>query len=116
MAWMSQKINEIKRHPAWQETLDDAGSEQLLMNESMYTYLLRPGKDMRHYFLSFVEGDGSIQHRLVKIELSARGWYYANGGNCIRESINDLIPVAMHVAPEICRPYRAARVSLFSLS
>jgi hypothetical protein len=116
MAWMTQKVNEIKQHAAWHEDLNEAGSERLLQNEPVWTYVLRPGKDMRHYFLSYVETDQTVQHKQVKIELSVRGWLYHNGGGNIREHINDLIPVAIHATAEQCRPYRAPRISLFSLS
>ena len=116
MAWVTQKVNEIKHHGAWNESVDEVKSERLLTNEPAFTYILRPGKDMCHYFLSYVEADGTVQHKTVKIELSARGWLYRNGGGNIREHINDLIPVALHCTAEQCRAYRAPRVSLFSMN
>lgn len=116
MTWVSQKVNEIKQHSAWQESFDEVKSERLLMNESLYTFVLRPGKDMFHYFLSYVETDGSVRHKPVKIELSARGWLYRNGGPQVRENINDLICVALHATPEQCKPYRSSRRPLFSLN
>ena len=116
MTWVTNKVNEIKQHPGWQESFDEIKCERLLASESPYTFVLRPGKDMFHYFLSFVEVDGTVQHKLVKIELSARGWLYRNGAGAIRESINDLVSVVMHTTAENCKPYRAVRASMFSLN
>lgn len=115
MTWVTQKICEIKQHAAWNEKVDELGSERLLMGEDSLTFLLRPGKDMYHYFLSFVEVDGTIHHKMVKIELSVRGWLYRNGNGNIRENINDLIPTALHCTSEQCKPYRTRR-PVFSLT
>jgi hypothetical protein len=115
MTWVNQKVTEIKQHAAWNEKVDELGSERLLTGEVPLTFLLRPGKDTYHYFLSYVEMDGTIHHKLVKIELSVRGWLYRNGNGNIRENINDLIPTALHCAPEECKPYRTNR-PLFSLA
>jgi len=116
MPWVTQKISEIKQHPAWNENIDEMKSEAMLATAPVFTFLLRPGKDMYHYFLSFVEADGTIHHKQVKILLSPRGWLYQNGGSTIRENINDLVPAVLHCTFEQCRPYRAPRAPLFSLN
>ncbi|MBI2742653.1 MAG: hypothetical protein HYX48_01900 [Chlamydiales bacterium] len=116
MTWVSQKVAEIKQHAAWNEKIDEVGSERMLLNEAPFTFVFRPGKDMYHYFLSYVEADGTIHHKQIRIELSANGWIYRNGGSCIRERIEDLVPVAIHTAPELCRPYRVLRAPIFSMN
>lgn len=116
MTWVSQKVSEIKQHPAWHSKVDEIGSERLLLNEAPFTYILRPGKDMYHYFLSYVEGDGTIHHKALRIELSANGWIYRNGGFAIREKIQDLVPVAIHCSSQQCRAYRFDRISLFTMN
>ncbi len=114
MTWMSQKITEIKQHPAWNE-LDEVASERLLLNEAPFIYMLRPGKDMYHYFLSYVEADGTVHHKTVKIELSASGWLYRNGSPRTRERISELVPIALNCAPEECKPYRMLKGPIFSI-
>ncbi|MFI5334773.1 MAG: SH2 domain-containing protein [Chlamydiales bacterium] len=117
MPWVMQKINEIKQHPAWNEHIkDEAQSESALLGKPVFTFLLRPGKDTEHYFLSFVEADGAVYHKQVRILLSPRGWLYQNGGSLIRESINDLVPAVLHCSFEQCKPLRAPRAPLFSLN
>ena len=106
MSWVLQKVQEMKSHPAWQEHVDETESERLLKNHSVFTFLLRPGKDMYHYFLSYVEMDHTIQHKLVRIELSMKGWLYRNGGGNIREKIDELIPVALHYDMNQCKPFK----------
>lgn len=115
MPWVAQKVNEIKQHAGWNEKMDEAKSESVLMGAPVFTFLLRPGKDMYHYFLSFVEADRTIHHKQVKILLSPRGWLYQNGGALIRENISDLVPSVLHCTPEQCKPYRAPREPLFKL-
>ena len=113
VTWMSQKITEIKQHAAWDE-VDEVMSERRLLNEAPFTFILRPGKDMYHYFLSYVEGDGTIHHKTVKIELSASGWLYRNGTPRTKEKVDELIPIAMNCAPEECKPYRILKGPVFS--
>ncbi len=113
--WMTQKIKEVKQHAAWNENLDEIASERLLLNEAPFTFILRPGKDMYHYFLSYVEADGTIHHKTVKIELSVSGWLYRNGGPRTTEKIDQLIPIAMHCAPEERKPYRMLTGPVFSI-
>ncbi len=104
MSWVMQKVKEIKYHSAWNDKTDEIAAERMLNSEMTYTYLLRPGKDMYHYFLSYVDVDGSVHHKMVKIELSAKGWIYRNGTATVRETLEDLIPVALHCSVDQCRP------------
>ena len=115
MTWVSQKVIEIKQHAGWHDNIDEITAERLLMREPVFTYLLRSGKDMYHYYLSVVGLDGVVHHKPVKIELSAHGWLYRQGGSIIRENINDLVHFALHCKPEACKPYRAVKAPVFSL-
>lgn len=120
MPWVTQKVNEIKQHPAWNENIKtEMQSESILMGEPVFTFLFRPGRDpndILSYFLSFVGMDGVIYHKPLQILLSPRGWLYRNGSTIIRESVHDLVPAVLHCTYEQCRPYNAPRAPLFSLN
>lgn len=111
MSWVMQKVKEIKHHPAWNDKTDEIAAERMLNSEMTHTYLLRPGKDMYHYFLSYVDVDGSVHHKMVKIELSAKGWIYRNGTGHVRADLHDLIPVVLHCSADQCRAFGNANLA-----
>ena len=78
----------------------------LLKGKVAFTYVLSQGIDEEHYFLSYVNPEGVVKCKNVRILFSNGGWIPGNGaaGGSRYESIVDLIPACLKVSKEVCKP------------
>jgi hypothetical protein len=89
--------------------MDAAQSEKLLSKCAPFSYLLRQGEEEFFYYLSFVDEDNQVAHRMIKIEIAMKGWFFRNGGTHIRQDITDLIPIIMHCSSNQCQSLRPTK-------
>jgi hypothetical protein len=106
MSWVTLKVDEIKQHAAWMGDIDAKESEKVLKNQRPYTYLLRQGKDIYHYFMSFIDGEYNLRHVPIRMELSLKGWFYRNGTGAIRPTLSEIILYALHCEPLQSSPFK----------
>lgn len=104
--WVHVKMAEILGHSAWRGQCNQAQSEQLLKNSDAFTFILRPGKDMCNYWLSFVNEARQVEHRAVRIEQERNAIVFYNGGQRGCTDISTLVPYAMHCSSSECIPYQ----------
>lgn len=97
----------ILSHPAWCRDITGLESEDLLKGKKTYSYLLRAGEKISHYYLSFVDKDLLIRHQPFAIIYTGTTWYCRQGiphGPFITQTIEDLVHRIMHCNPEDCTP------------
>lgn len=110
----------IESHPAWRGDVSFTEGAKLLQGHPPFTFILSTGFDKDHYFLSFVDADGKVKYRNVRLFLKNGEIYYMNGasgggGGRGYESIDNLIPSCLNCPANVCRPYPRER-SIFSLA
>lgn len=94
-------IHEIKHHPAWRGELSLCEAAFLLKNQPFFTFLISQGMDECHFFLSYVDFQGTVKHKNVRILPRGRDWVVKNGGMTEYESIVPLIPNCLKCSKDI---------------
>lgn len=98
--------SEIVAHPAWRGNISFTEGTKLLNSQTPFTYILTRGFDKYHYLLSFVDVDGTVKHKNVRVFLKDdERWYINGGGNGGGyESIDNLVPSCLNCSAKICCP------------
>ena len=106
-----QVVATIKNHPAWRDELSLENVHMLLKGKGAFTYVLSQGIDQEHYFLSYVNPEGLVKCKNIRLLFTNGGWSPGNGaGGGIGgfgtryDSIVDLIPACLKVSKEVCKP------------
>lgn len=96
--------DEVKAHPAWRDDISLCEAAALLKNYAPFTYVLSPGMDQNHFFLSFVDSDLVVKHRNIRILIYQKDWRLKNGASTSYESIVPLIPSCLRCSENVCKP------------
>ncbi len=107
-SWAIALKEEVAAHPAWHGMITGMAAEALLRDQKLHTFVIRQGEKEMHYYLSFVQGeDNNFKHQPFVIEEAHRKWFYRNTIPHLAASVDELIPLIMHIAPELCIPLSA---------
>lgn len=101
--WVQEKINEITSHKAWHGELTGIEAEALLRMKPSFTYLVRQGEKMDHFYLSFVRGE-DFYHLPFTIDYSSLQWFYRNSMPHFAKDLQVFIPEIMHKDEAECHP------------
>ena len=105
---MSDKSQEVERHPGWQGSLGGIKCENFLRNQQNGTYVIRHGEEANTYYLSWVEDTEQCFFRHQPFSLipdrDTPKWLYKNGYDKLSDTLEDLIPLMMHRPKENCFP------------
>lgn len=96
----------VSNLPGWVGPTSHQEIEARLEGQAPYTYILRPTGENHQFYISFVDQDRSIQHRVFT--QTATVFKYKNGDLHQRDNLEDLIRVIMHCTQEF-RPFRWAK-------
>lgn len=100
--WFLEKEEEIQCHLAWHGMITGILCEAILRDRAPYTYLLRQGEELHHYYCSFVREDGRFHHQPFIVEASRQAWFYLNFTHHNSETLEGLIPKILHCEKEKC--------------
>lgn len=101
--WVQEKINEITTHCSWHGELTGIEAEALLRQKSSFSYLLRQGEKIDHFYLSYVKGD-DFYHLPFTLDYSSLQWFYRNYFPHFAHTLNVFIPEIMHKEEAECHP------------
>jgi hypothetical protein len=105
--WIQEKIKEVMTHCAWHGELTGIEAEALLRQKPSFSYLLRQGEKIDHFYLSFVknceQGDDFF-HLPFTIDYSSLQWFYRNWFPHFAHTLNVFIPEIMHKEEAECNP------------
>jgi len=101
--WVQEKINEITSHRAWYGELTGIEAEALLRLKPSFSYLVRQGEKIDHFYLSFVRGE-EFYHLPFTIDYSSLQWFYRNALPHFAKELAVFIPEIMHKDESECHP------------
>jgi hypothetical protein len=101
--WIQEKLNEITSHCAWHGELLGIEAEALLRLKPSYSYLIRQGERIDHFYLSFSKGE-EFCHLPFTIDYSSLQWFYRNTWPHFAKDLKDFIPEIMHKDVSECFP------------
>lgn len=111
-----QMVDQIKKHPAWKGDLTLTEMQALLQDQEPYTIALSQGINKHHFFLSYVNSNGEVGHRNIRILKVHGKWVFKNGWiqlfyPCVTASdpnssipISNLIAYCLKCSTEVCKP------------
>lgn len=101
--WVQEKLNEITSHSAWHGELTGIEAEALLRQKPSFTFLLRQGEKVDHFYLSFVEGE-RFNHLPFTFDYPSKRWFYRNSFPHFADDLKVFIPEIMHKEEAECYP------------
>lgn len=101
--WVQEKLNEITAHPAWHAELTGIEAEALLRQKPSFTFLIRQGEKVDHFYLSFIRGE-EFCHLPFTIDYSSLQWFYRNTYPHFSHNLKTFIPEIMHKEEAECYP------------
>ncbi|HEX4839713.1 MAG TPA: hypothetical protein VFU89_04645 [Rhabdochlamydiaceae bacterium] len=101
--WVQEKLNEIASHSAWHAELTGIEAEALLRLKPSFTYLIRQGEKVDHFYLSFIKGE-EFCHLPFTIDYSSLQWFYRNMYPHFARDLEIFIPEIMHRDVAECHP------------
>src|SRR5476651_1273582 len=101
--WVQEKLNEIYSHSAWHGELLGIEAEALLRLKPLFTYLIRQGEKLDHFYLSFIKGE-EFCHLPFTIDYSSLQFFYRNSAPHFAKDLKDFIPEIMHKDEAECHP------------
>ncbi len=101
--WVQEKLNEITSHCAWHGELTGIEAEALLRLKPSFTYLVRQGEKVDHFYLSFVEGE-EFSHLPFTLDYSSLQWFYRNSYPHFAKDLKVFFPEIMHKEEAECYP------------
>lgn len=113
---LSEVDAEIQNHAAWLGNVSGLKAEKMLRGLNIpYLYVLRAGEmsddeTQTHYYVTFIQKDGSVKHQPFVITITSEGWCWENlgcGGPCAScETFNTTaLHKIMHCEEGECQPY-----------
>lgn len=96
---------EIVNHCSWKGALSLCEIASFLKNSTPFTFVLSEGMDEDHFFLSFVDCNGIVKHKNVRILRVQSNWVIKNGTGNYHFSIESLIPDCLHCSASVCKPF-----------
>ncbi|HEY5234859.1 MAG TPA: hypothetical protein VIJ14_01670 [Rhabdochlamydiaceae bacterium] len=101
--WVQEKLNEITSHCAWHAELTGIEAEALLRLKPSFTYLIRQGEKVDHFYLSFIKGE-EFCHLPFTIDYSSLQWFYRNTFPHFAHDLKAFVPEIMHREETECHP------------
>ena len=101
--WVQEKLNEITSHCAWYAELTGIEAEALLRLKPSFTYLIRQGEKVDHFYLSFSKGE-EFCHLPFTIDYSSLQWFYRNVYPHFAHDLKAFVPEIMHKEETECHP------------
>jgi hypothetical protein len=101
--WVQEKLNEITSHCAWHAELTGIEAEALLRQKPSFTFLIRQGEKIDHFYLSFIRGE-EFCHLPFTIDYSSLQWFYRNTFPHFAHDLKAFIPEIMHKEAAECHP------------
>jgi hypothetical protein len=101
--WVQEKLNEITYHCAWHAELTGIEAEALLRLTPSFTYLIRQGEKVDHFYLSYIRGE-EFCHLPFTIDYSSLQWFYRNSNPHFAHDLKTFIPEIMHKEEAQCHP------------
>ena len=101
--WVQEKLNEIMSHCAWHADLTGIEAEALLRQKPSYTYLIRQGEKIDHFYLSYIKGE-EFCHLPFTLDYSSFQYFYRNTYPHFAHDLKIFIPEIMHREEAECFP------------
>jgi hypothetical protein len=101
--WVQEKLNEITSHCTWHAESTGIEAEALLRQKPSFTYLIRQGEKIDHFYLSFIRGD-EFCHLPFTLDYSSMQWFYRNTVPHFAHDLGIFIPEIMHRDAAECYP------------
>lgn len=96
---------EVRSNKGWKGELSLQESAELLQSHGSYSYVVLAGYDKYHYILSYVDSQGFIKHKNLRIIFERGQCYFLNGACCGPCSNFDrLIINCLKCSPDKCKP------------
>src|SRR5712692_5965028 len=101
--WAQENYNEITSHCAWHAELTCIEAEALLRLKPSFTYLIRQGEKVDHFYLTFIKGE-EFCHLPFTLDYSSLQYFYRNSFPHFARDLKTFIPEIMHKEEAECLP------------
>lgn len=96
---------EVRCHKGWKGTLSLQASFELLRSQDPYSYVILAGYDKYHYIVSYIDFQGAVKYKNIRIVLERGNYFYMNGsGSGPSSNFDRLIINCLKCSSDKCKP------------